>query len=113
MTCDSPVCLSAVHQDYYPERLGTALVLNASLIFRMMWAVISPFLVSPTCQLHSWPARVSVALIPRLRCPGLPCLPLPTSRGGTAREDPVQGQGPLQVSGPCPATTTKLYVRYG
>jgi len=37
-------------QDHYPERLGTAFVINAPFMFEVFWRVISPFLDDVTKQ---------------------------------------------------------------
>lgn len=35
-------------QEYYPERLGSCYIIHTSWIFRLMWAIISPFLDDKT-----------------------------------------------------------------
>jgi hypothetical protein len=40
--------LVQVLQEYYPERLGSCYIMHTSWIFRVMWAIISPFLDEKT-----------------------------------------------------------------
>lgn len=40
--------LVQVLQEYYPERLGSCYIIHTSWIFRLMWAIISPFLDEKT-----------------------------------------------------------------
>lgn len=40
--------LVQILQEYYPERLGSCYILHTSWIFRLMWAIISPFLDEKT-----------------------------------------------------------------
>lgn len=49
--------LVQVLQEYYPERLGSCYIIHTSWIFRLMWAIISPFLDEKT--------RKKVHVLPR------------------------------------------------
>jgi hypothetical protein len=79
-------------QNYFPEHLGQMFIVNAPLIFRAIWAVVSPWLEPRTqikIQVISHEKSSQQALLA-----AIPAENLIRRLGGLSDADPLVEQGP-------------------
>lgn len=78
-------------QNYHPERLGQLLVVNAPMMFKGLWSVISPWLEARTKRKIQ---VLSAGSTPASLCALIPRENLIRQLGGESKWDPLLNQGP-------------------